>query len=413
MRSRDSLDRVGTFRRRVLLGAWLLGGLVLLGRSARVQILEGSEWSRRAAEQHRASTPIAAARGAIYDRNGVPLAVSRERWIVSVAPRELTDVAAARSALVEVLGISRVAAERVTDRSDPWHQVPGRYPAEAREALDGITGIYLERRLDRFYPHGELAGSLLGHVIDGEGRGGIEGAFDEILRGVPGRQVVGRGGKGQIPGEVFEVERPVPGGEIRLTIDLDLQEIAEEALARALEESGSEGGDLILADPRTGEILAMTSVRDGSSGALSTINTSYEPGSTLKPFTVAALLKTGAGSLEDSVETGVGYWRVAGRDLHDVGGHGTITLARALQVSSNIGVAKAAQALTPEQQYANLRDFGFGVLTGVGLAGEVGGSLPHPERWTGQSPASLAIGYEVSVTPLQMTMAYGALANGG
>ena len=148
--------------------------------------------------------------------------------------------------------------------------------------------------------------------------------------------------------------------------------------------------------------------------ALSAINTPYEPGSTLKPLTVAGLLQNGLVSLDDVVDTESGSWTVAGRTIEDVNReHGPMTLARALQISSSVGVAKAAQAMSPAVQYQNLRDFGLGAPTGIGLPGEARGTLRRPERWSGQSPASLAMGYEISVTPLQMAMAYGALANGG
>lgn len=414
MRAEDRRNRTVTLRRRLLLGGWLLAGLVIVARSARLEVVEAAEWRRVAAEQHRASTPIPAPRGTILDRNGVPLAVSRERWKISVAPRELRDPAEARQLLREVLGVSRHTAERVTSPDDPWNPLPGSWDPDVREALAGVPGIHLERELQRFYPHGDLARSVLGHVLDGRGNGGIEEAYESLLMGTPGQEIVARDSDGrEIPGEVFEVQPPVPGGEVRLTLDLDLQEIAQQALADAIAETEAGGGDVLVTDPRTGEILAMASFQDGSAEALSTVNTTYEPGSTLKPFTVAALLKTGTGSLADSVDTGVGYWRVHGRDLHDVGAHGLITLADALRVSSNIGIAKAAQALSHRQQYENLRDFGFGAPTGLPLPGEQAGTLWSPNRWSGDSPVSLAIGYEIAVTPLQMAMAYGALANGG
>ena len=157
----------------------------------------------------------------------------------------------------------------------------------------------------------------------------------------------------------------------------------------------------------------MVSIRDGKASGLGVVNTPYEPGSTLKPFTVAGMLERGLASLTDLVDTGNGTWVVNKRTLHDVHGGGVMTLADALRESSNVGIAKAAQVLTPGQQYENLRDYGFGVPTGIEIPGEVGGLLRRPDRWSAQSPASLAIGYEISVTPLQMAMAYGALANGG
>ena len=170
---------------------------------------------------------------------------------------------------------------------------------------------------------------------------------------------------------------------------------------------------MLITDPNTGEILALVSIRDGQTAALSAINTPYEPGSTLKPFTVAGLLERDLVSLYDTVDGENGAWRVNGRTLHDVHGSGRMTIADALRTSSNVGIAKAAQSMSPGDQYENLRDFGLGTLTGIEIPGEVSGTLRRPDSWSSQSAVSLAIGYEVNVTPLQMAMAYGALANGG
>jgi cell division protein FtsI (penicillin-binding protein 3) len=293
--------------------------------------------------------------------------------------------------------------------------VPGRYEPAMRESLAGVHGIYVERELERFYPHGALARGVLGTVLDGVGRGGIEQRFESVLRGRPGREVAARDNAGkEIPGEVVRVEEPTPGGEVRLTLDVDLQEIAHQALTEALVKTGALGGDLLVTDPSSGEILALVSVKSGRADALSAINAPYEPGSTLKPFTVAGLLVRGLATLGDSVDTGAeGKWTVEGRTITDVHPYDSLTLGDALRVSSNVGVAWAAQALSPRDRYENLRDFGFGIQTGVELPGEVNGTLRRPDQWSKQSAVSLAIGYEIGVTPLQMALAYGVLANGG
>ncbi len=401
-------------RRRVLLGVWLIAGSAILVRAGKLQLLEAASWREMAAEQHRMSATVPATRGSILDRDGTPLAVSRETWMVSVDPQHVHDPDQLRRLLREELQLSSEWARKAVDPSREWVQLPGRYEPSARESLQGVPGIYLKRLLRRDYPHGELARGILGLVQEGAGRGGIEQAFDSILTGTPGRQVMARDASGNpIPGQVYEVAPPHPGGDVRLTLDLDLQEIAHQALSEAVEETGARGGDLIVTDPKTGEILALVSMTDGRYDALSAINTPYEPGSTLKPFTVAGVLKYGKGSLDDTVDAEGGSWRINQRTLTDTHEEELITLGDALRVSSNIGVAKAALPLTRREQYENLRDFGFGVPTGLPIPGEVGGLLRRPDRWSALSPQSLAIGYEVSVTPLQMAMAYGALANGG
>ncbi|MFQ5537094.1 MAG: penicillin-binding transpeptidase domain-containing protein [Gemmatimonadota bacterium] len=414
MRPARASQLPGPWRRRVILGGWLtLMGIICL-RAVHVQVLQGAEWRHVAEAQHTTDKTIPAPRGTILDRDGTPLAVSRETYRVSVAPREVRDLGEARRVLAEATGLPPRRLRALVRADARWSVLPGRYSPAVRQALAGMRGVYLEREFQRFHPHGDLARGVLGTVLDGEGRGGVEQAFDNRLRGRDGRQVVARDNVGRpIPGETYVVERPRTGGSVVLTLDMDLQEIARQALEEAIENSEARGGDVLVTDPHTGEVLALVSIRDGQTAALSAINTPYEPGSTLKPFTVAGLLSAGLVSLSDSVDVGEGSWRVAGRTLHDVHAEGRMTVADALRVSSNVGIAKVASAFTPGQQYEILRDFGFGVPTGIEIPGEVGGTLRRPNRWSAQSPVSLAIGYEISVTPLQMAMAYGALANGG
>ncbi len=404
-----------TFRRRVLLIAWLLSGGVMIGRAAQVQIVQGAIWSRQAEQQHRTSVEVPAPRGSVLDRSGVELVTSRETFRVSVAPREVRDAEAVTQLLTETLGLDRDLVRDATTSSRPWRVLPSSYPPSVRETLAQVRGLYLEREHRRSYPRGDLARGLLGVVRDGEAYGGVEQAFDEWLRGTEGRAVLARDPLGQpIPGESVLVEQPEEGGQVVLTLDADVQEIGRQALLDAVEKTGARGGDLVITDPRTGDILATVSVQDRSTSALSAINTPYEPGSTLKPLTVAGLLEHRLATLDDSVDTGNGHWTVEGRTVSDVHPEGGVmTVAHALAISSNVGVAKAAQAMSPAIQYQTLRDFGLGVPTGVRLPGEGKGTLRRPEGWSRQSSVSLAIGYEVSVTPLQMAMAYGVLANGG
>jgi len=406
--------RTLSFRHRCLLGAWLLAAAVLLARAVELQVVQGSEWRAEADRQHRAQGGIAAERGSILDRDGLPLAVSHEAFRIGVAPHELVDPGVAARVLAEALDLTPAEAERITRDERRWVMVPGRFPASVRESLLPVRGVYVERELRRFYPHDALIRSLLGVVIDEEGAGGIEQEFEEHLRGVPGQEIVARDSEGRpIPGATWTVSPPRSGGSVVLTLDAALQEIAYEALQQAVDTHQARGGDLIVTDPRTGEVLAMVSLRDGATTHLGGINTPYEPGSTLKPFTVATLMREGRATLSDLVDTGQGSWFVNGREIRDVSPAGIVSLGEALQVSSNIGIAKLAERLTPGQQYEALRDFGFGVPTGIQLPGEVGGTLRRPAQWSRQSSASLAMGYEISVTPIQMAMAYGALANGG
>ena len=413
MTPQDVIARPGPVRRRVLLGVWFTVAAVICVRAGQIQGVQAQQWRALAEAQHRKGEEVLAARGSVLDRDGTPLAVSRERFNVGIAPNELMNVEAARALLADALGISSRRARQVTSLERRWSVVQGRYPPAVRDQLNGVRGIYVTREFQRYHPHGDLADGVLGVVLEDTGRGGVEQAFEDLLSGRPGQEVVARDNVGrEIPGERFLVEPPRPGGEVVLTLDMDLQEIGREALQEAIDNTGARGGDVLITDPHTGEILAFVSIRDGKSALLSAINTPFEPGSTLKPFTVAGLLKHGIASLRDTIDVGDGSWAVAGRTL-DERHTGRMTVSDALRVSSNVGIAMAAQPMPPGRQYENLRDFGFGGLTGIEIPGEVRGTLRRPEGWTKQSPASLAIGYEISVTSLQMAMAYGALANGG
>lgn len=404
----------GTGRRRLLLTFWILAAAGLLWRSVDLQVVQGAQWRAEADRQHRMSGEVPAARGLIRDRSGAPIALSLETYLVSVAPHEVRDTTAVMNHLSDVLGLSGGEAQRLFQSNRRWIPLRGRHPVAVREALSGITGVYVQRDLRREAPHGDLLLGVLGAVIDGEGQGGVEQIFEEHLRGTPGLEVLARDSRGRpLPGESWMVQPPRQGGDVVLTIDLDLQEIAAEALRDALDRTGSRGGDLVVTDPRTGEILALVSMTEDGARSTAAITAPYEPGSTLKPFTVATLLQTGKATLADSIDTGDGRWRVHGRTITDVQRVGHTDLEHALRASSNIALAKLVERLTPAEQFEGLRDFGFGVRTGVDLPGEASGSLTRPQSWSRQTAASLAIGYEVSVTSLQLAMAYSALANGG
>jgi cell division protein FtsI (penicillin-binding protein 3) len=402
-------------RRRVLLTALLAGSVVLLARGFQVQVVQAAGWDARADRQHQGRITLPAARGVIYDRNGVPLATTRERLRVAVAPWEVVDVEITRQRLREALDLDAAAARRAVDRERRWVVLPGRYDPSIRGHLAGLPGVYLERELERFHPHGGVAAELLGRVSpDGRALSGLELELDAALRGEDGYAVVRRDGRGDpIPGALLTVAEPRPGRDVHLALDLGLQEIAEQALRQTVAEQNAAGGDLIFADPRTGEVLAAASRREGSVQHWRGVTDPYEPGSTIKPFILAALLDRGLATLSDSVFAEHGRFQIGRRTISDVGSHGWLSAAEVLRFSSNVGIVKLSRLMDAEAQYEVLRDFGFGTPTGVGYPSESGGRLSRPDRWSALSQASMAMGYELSVTPLQMTMAYGALANGG
>lgn len=402
-------------RRRFLLIGIVIATLFMIGRAAQLQVAQSENWRARATDQHAKQSVLPAARGTIYDRDGVPLAASSEAFRINIAPREVKDRAALAARLQKLTRLDELTVRRALDVKRRWVVLPGDYASSVREALDGTQGIYFDRVLKRFYPHGDVAMDILGLVNSaGDAMGGVELEFDSVLAGTPGVATLRRDSRGRpIPGAMLEAVQPTPGRDIYLTLDYDLQEIASEALRAAVQKTGSRGGEMILTDPRTGEVLASTTVSQAKIRGWRAVTAPYEPGSTLKPFTIAALLAQKQARLTDSVFAENGQYTHEGRTIRDVHAMGWTSVAGALQQSSNIALAKLSTRLTPAAQYEYLRAFGFGSPTAIQYPSESNGLLRRPKQWSRFSQASLAIGYEISVTPLQMVLAYGALANGG
>jgi cell division protein FtsI (penicillin-binding protein 3) len=404
------------FRRRLLLTGLVLAAAVLIARSFQLSVVQHGTWLRRAENQHADTLTVPGARGTIYDREGVPLAASREVWVVAIAPPEVADPELVIRKLSEHTGLTARAARRLVVSRKRWNVVPGRHEEAARAALDGIAGIHFDRTVLRFYPHERLGSEVLGRVnLVGDVAGGIEQELDSLLAGRDGRAVVRIDSKGRpIPGAMVRIVEPEAGRDVVLTLDAELQEIASDALIQALDSTGATSGEMVIADPYTGEILAAVSLgANGPARTWTAATSPYEPGSTIKPFTVASLLTERKAALGDSLWAEEGSYRLHGRTIRDVHGYGWLTLREGFLHSSNIVMAKAASRLSPAVQYQRLRDFGFGAATGITYPSESAGRLWRPSRWSKQSQASLAYGYEISVTPLQLVMAYGMLANGG
>ena len=283
------------------------------------------------------------------------------------------------------------------------------------QPLRTLRGVHLEAVVNRFYPQADLAQAVIGRVgSDGHGATGLERALDSLLTGQPGSAVVlkDRDGREYVsPARV--IKDPVPGADVVLTLDAELQEIAQRALDDAVQRTQADGGDVLMLDPSTGEILAIASRRKSGAVRPSAFIDTFEPGSIAKIFAAAALLTGNLVRPAERVSGEGGRYRLATRTIVDEEPLPTLTLADAIRVSSNIAMVKFAARLTREAQYTTLRDFGFGTPTGIEFPTEAAGRLRLPRDWSGFSAASLAMGYEVAVTPIQIAAAYGALANGG
>ena len=386
---------------------------LLVVRAAQVQLLEGRRWAEAAQAQRTERIVLQARRGTLSDRHGTPLALTQETYHVGVAPNELRDPARDGALIARQLGLAARAWQEALHRRYAYFAGP--FSALEVRPLRSIRGVHLEAVVNRFYPAPELARATIGRVgDDGYGASGMEKTLDSLLAGRSGSAVVLKDRAGreyESPARV--IAQPVAGYDVELTLDAELQEIAQRALDDALRRMDADGGDVVMLDPATGEVLAIASrQRDGTARPSAFIDT-FEPGSIAKIFAAASLLALKRVRPGEHVSGEDGTYRLPGRTITDEDPQPTLTLADAIRVSSNIAIVKFAARLTPAEQYRTLRDFGFGTLTGIEFPGEAAGRLRPPSEWTRPSAASLAIGYELSVTPIQMAAAYAALANGG
>ena len=401
-----------------------LGMLAILARAAQLQLVQGDEFAERAARQRTSTVVMPARRGTIYDRSGEPLVVSQEQYHISIAPEQVRDRSATARAVGRALGESPAVLVRELASGRPSVYRHGPFTASQVQPLRDVPGVHLEPIQRRLRYGGDFAAPMLG-VFDPEsetGKSGIESALDSLLRGTPGEAVALR----DIRGQRFEspsrlVSNPVPGHDVYLTIDARLQEIAERALDEALVQMDAQSGDIVFLDPDTGELLAVASRQEGERPSSAAFSAPFEPGSTAKLFTAAALLREGRVGGADTVSGENGKWRIDPplavpytiADEHVA--KEPLTLAHAVEVSSNIGMAKFARRLAPHELYAALRDFGFGTYTGVVPAGaESRGILPMPAAWEAEiTLESLSRGYGIAMTAVQLASAYAVIANGG
>lgn len=393
--------------------------LAVLAKAAHVQLVQGRAWSSLARRQHFTAREVPAPRGLILDAGGRTLATTRELVRLETAPREVRDPRRLRRALLAA-NVGQEWAARATDARRAWVVIPGRFVAEDVAAITAMTGVYTTPVSDRTYTTSAGMQSLLGRVSqDGRGIDGIELVLDSLLSGTKGASRLVRDVRGRsLVSPTRPGQAPRPGHTVVLTINHELQEIAERTLSDAVRRMNADGGDIVILDPRGGEVLAMAGERNGAVAPSATAVTEpFEPGSTLKPLIAAALLARTRARTDDMVPTRGGTYVLHGRTINDEPHPGPtpgmLSLADVIRLSSNVGIVQFAERLTPREEFEALRDFGLGTVTGVLYSAEASGTLRPPHSWSRQTPASVAMGYEVSVTPLQLALAYAAIANGG
>lgn len=372
--------------------------------------------------------PIPAHRGLITDRNGEPLAVSTPVTTLWGNPRELAGARERWAELAAALGQDpRALSQRLEQNASRefLYLVRGLTPEQGAAVMARrIPGVYSLEEFRRFYPAGEVTAHVVGLTdVDDHGREGVEKAFEQWLAGVPGKRQVIKDRRGQLIRDVGVVSNAKPGKTLALSIDLRLQYLAHRELRAALTEFNAKAGSLVIVDVKSGEILAMVNQPTYNPNNKRSLDPAamrnramidvFEPGSTVKPFSIAAALGTGRWKPEDTVDTYPGSLRIGRYTIRDVSRGGVLTLTGILMKSSNVGVSKIAFDIGAEPIHALMQQVGFGQDTGLGFPGERVGNLPNYRVWKQAETATLAYGYGLSATAVQLAQAYAVLGNGG
>ncbi len=402
--------------------------MVVAGRLVYIQTIVGPTYAEAAADQRTSDIVLSPHRGFILDREGEVLAESVDARTVYAVPTSIADKEGAANAIAAALGgdpatyLSRLAQDT------SFVYIARKVDASRAKALQdlGIAGLGFLEDSRRVYPSNELACQVLGFVgVDDEGLSGLELYYDDTLAGEPGRLIAERDTRGRpIPGGVTLEEEAVDGSDITLTIDKDIQYQAQIALAEAVAQWGAAAGSIVVMDPTNGDILAMASVPQFDPNAFGASDSAayrnrpivdtYEPGSTIKSLTAAAVIDNGLFAPESMFELPPTI-DVGGRTIHESHDRPTAnwSLTQIVTNSSNVGAVKLGLALGEEGLYDYFARFGLTEKTGVDYPGEVKGWLPGTDQWSPSSIATIPFGQGVSVTPLQLARALSAIANGG
>ncbi len=400
----------------------------LVARAVHLQVLNKEFLNQQADSRHLRTEKISAHRGSIVDRNGEPLAISTPVDSIWANPKELAAAADKVPGLAKMLDKDAQALMRKVTRSMQKEFVYLQRhlnPDQARKVMAlNIPGVNIIREYRRYYPAGEVAGHLVGFTnVDDSGQEGLELAFNHWLAGESGAKRVLKDRLGRAVENVESIRPPRHGRELRSSIDLRLQYIAYRALKASIQKHNAESGSIVVLDIRSGEVLAMVnqptynpndraqySAERYRNRAITDI---FEPGSSIKPLILASALESGQYDTGSYVDTSPGYVVVGPKKIEDSRNLGRINLTTVLSRSSNVGATKIAMSLQADQLWQTMTQFGLGSMTASGFPGESAGLLTHYQHWRQISQATLAYGYGISVTPLQLAQAYAAIGNQG
>jgi cell division protein FtsI (penicillin-binding protein 3) len=415
-------------RRFLLVGLMLSGFALLAARSAQLQLLDGEFLQGQADARHLRVVQVPAHRGMISDRNGEPLAISTPVQSVWANPRELVagpgDLARVAALLdTKVEHLQRLLGQR-KDREFVYlsrHLTPD--IAQQVAALD-IPGIYLQQEYRRYYPAGEVAAHLIGFTdVDDHGQEGLELAYDQWLSGEPGAKRVVKDGRRDIVENVENIRSAHPGKALTLSMDRRIQYLAYRELKAAVRQHQAHSGSVVVLDSRSGEVLALANQPSFNPNNRKRLKADrlrnramtdvFEPGSTMKPFIIAAALQSGRYLPGTEIDTSPGVFQVGTHTIHDTHDYGVLDLTGVIRKSSNVAASKIALTLEPERIWRGYSKSGFGITTGSGFPGEADGYLADYHRWRDIERATMSYGYGLSATSMQLADAYSVFANDG
>ncbi len=403
----------------------LLAGLV--GRAFYLQIFEQEFLTDQGGQRQIRTIETPAYRGAILDRHGSPLAISTPVDSVWVNPSEiLLDLTALKKVTGKLKLDYRNTVEMLKQKASKEFVYLKRQlePDVARSIAQGVEGVYLQREYNRYYPAAEVVSHLVGFTdIDDNGQEGLELVYDNWLKSQPGQRQVIRNRKGEVVEELGQIKRARSGNDIVTSIDMRLQYIAYRSLARAIQFHGARSGSVVLIDSRNGEVLAMVNQPSYNPNQRKKMTASqqrnraltdvFEPGSTIKPFTLAVALDRGIFNRKSLVNTSPGWFMVKGSPIKDIRDYGKLDLASILRKSSNVGASRIALSVKPSELWQSFSDYGFGSPSGVSFPAESSGYFRHHTEWQPLDHATMGFGYGVSVSITQLARAYGMIANQG
>lgn len=401
--------------------------LVVVVRAFQLQILQGEKLKRLGEKQHLKEWIVLPKRGTILDRAGEPLALSLEVQSVYVRPRRLKEPDTVARSLAQALSMDLAEVQQRLKTEKPFIWLKRQISPKEADRIKALNvagvGMYFEP--NRYYPQGQLAGQIVGFVgRDSQGLEGIELYYDNYIRGESGSSIIERDALGRrvLAQGLDEIQIP-PGADVHLTLNTSVQHLAEKQLEAAVTKFRAKAAIAVVVEPFTGEVLALANypffnpnnfTRQASQQWRNrAVTDGFEPGSTFKTILAAAALEEGVVGKEDLFFCEFGKYSFGGKTIHDTHEYGWLPFYKIIQHSSNIGVTKVAEKLKKERYFKYIEGFGFGRLSGIDMPGEATGMVRRADSWSAIDLATHSFGQGIAVTPIQLVMAYGAIANGG